>query len=291
MNEYQQLLVTGLSVGSIYAAVALGFTLIVRVTGMLNFAQGEYVTLAGLTSISLSANGVPLIVVAFCAIGIGTLAAVVTFMCAIRWTAKGTQLQLLMITIGLGSALRGLSLIEWGPKTKYTNPFISGGPLVVLGARVSYQTIITMVTLAAALLIVSWFLIRTRVGLALRAVASDQFIAKSFGVRSTRIYVLAFAISGALAGLAAFLIAPSTGMNYETGFQLTTMGLSAAVLGGFGSLPGAAVGGLVLGVLEAYGAKLSSAYQDAILFGFVIFVLLAFPDGLLRRRKTSPAGL
>lgn len=280
-----QQLINGLSIGAIYALVAVGLTLIFGIMDVINFAHGEFVMLgayAGFWIIALT--GVPFFVALPLAIVVVGVAAVGIERVVFRPLYDRTLLATVMVAFGLLLFLQNAALMAWGgiPKS-IADPF--GNATIRLGGfYLSYLRLFAM-ALAVALFGGMWLVLqRTKIGKALRATAQNPEAAVIRGIDTDRVYMTTFAISGALAAAA--------GVVYGTLFQVSpTMGLlpllkafAAIIIGGLGSVPGALVGGLLIGVTEAMGAGLlpgGSGYRDAFAFLLLILVLLVRPQGLL----------
>ncbi|HEY2055164.1 MAG TPA: ATP-binding cassette domain-containing protein [Solirubrobacterales bacterium] len=289
MSEYVQYVLSGLSLGCIYALVALGIVLIVNVTGVYNFALGNYVMFGGLIMYGTAGAGgwsVPLaILMTIAAVaGIALLQERLTI-APVR--GKLGPLGLLITTLGVGSVLQGAALAIWGEYTKSV-PAFSSGSFVLLGAHLSYQTLYvwggTVICLVA---IVSLFRF-TDLGRAMRASAINPVAARLHGIRIGSTSMTAFLLAGALAGVIAAVTVPLTSASWNAGLEVTLVAFIAAALAGFTS-PGRAVAfGLGLGVLESLAAgKISSEYRLAIVYGTLIVFLLGRDllgrDGVLQR--------
>ncbi|MBS1894449.1 MAG: ATP-binding cassette domain-containing protein [Actinobacteria bacterium] len=289
MSEYVQYVLSGLSLGCIYALVALGIVLIVNVTGVYNFALGNYVMFGGLIMYGTAGAGgwsVPLaILVTIAAVaGIALLQERLTI-APVR--GKLGPLGLLITTLGVGSVLQGAALAIWGEYTKSVPPFTSGA-FVFLGAHLSYQTLYVWGgTVICLIAIVSLFRF-TDLGRAMRASAINPVAARLHGIRIGSTSMTAFLLAGALAGVIAAVTVPLTSASWNAGLEVTLVAFIAAALAGFTS-PGRAVAfGLALGVLESLAAgKISSEYRLAIVYGTLIVFLLGRDllgrDGVVQR--------
>jgi branched-chain amino acid transport system permease protein len=289
MSEYVQYVLSGLSLGCIYALVALGIVLIVNVTGVYNFALGNYVMFGGLIMYGTAGAGgwnVPLaILVTIAAVaGIALLQERLTI-APVR--GKLSPLGLLITTLGVGSVLQGAALAIWGEYTKSVPPFTSGA-FVFLGAHLSYQTLYVWGgTVICLIAIVSLFRF-TDLGRAMRASAINPVAARLHGIRIGSTSMTAFVLAGALAGVIAAVTVPLTSASWNAGLEVTLVAFIAAALAGFTS-PGRAVAfGLALGVLESLAAgKISSEYRLAIVYGTLIVFLLGRDllgrDGVVQR--------
>lgn len=301
-----QFLVSGITVGSIYALIALGFVTIYNVTGIINFAQGEFAVYGAFLAISVfqeirlfSGNvqldlGWPLPVAALFGVVATTLIGALLYRLGIQPTRRSSVLSMIIITIGAAFAMRGLALLVWGTDPFRLPVFTKGAPLKIFGAVMTRQSVWVIAVTLVMLLILYFFFNFTLLGKALRACASNPRAARLMGIRTSRMALLAFSLSAAASAVAGIVIAPATFMTYDRGLTLSLKGFVAAIMGGMSSPPGAVVGGILLGVLEAFGAGLvSSGYRDAISF-IVLFIVLAVRLGGLfgsSPRQLEQAGL
>ncbi len=294
-----QLILAGLVVGAVYALVAIGFVIIYNVTGIINFAQGEFVMLGAMLAITLSQEVMlfggqttarvmwPLPVAIASAILIIGLLGAVTYQLAVHPARHATVISLIIITIGLSIALRGLALLAWGTDPRRLPSFTEGPPFKLLGAVLTRQSIWVLAAAALSMLLLYLFFDRTILGKALRASSVNPFAAKLMGIRIHRMALLAFVLSAALGALAGIVMVPSTPMTYDRGLILSLKGFVAAVMGDLTSVPHAVAGALLLGVVEMLGASLlSSGYRDAISF-VVLIVVLLLRFGSLQRGRLS----
>ena len=277
-----QLLVAGITNGSNYALIALGYCLIQNATGLVNFAQGDFVMLGAMLMLSLvHAAHLPM-PVAFC-IAVAIVAAVGIAMerGPIRHSKNRDILTLVMITIGASITFRGGSMLIWG-KSSHIFPGLGGeDPILFLKAAILPQSLWIFSLSLIVLGVLYFFFHRTLLGKAVRAAADNPFGAVLIGISVHRLVALAFGLSGALGAMAGILITPITSMSYDTGLMLGLKGFAAAILGGYGSTVGAVAGGLLLGILESLGAGLvSSAYKDAMAFLILLVILFVRPAGL-----------
>jgi branched-chain amino acid transport system permease protein len=307
VDIFLQQVANGLTLGSIYALVALGYTLVYGILGLINFAHGEVVMVGALTALAASkfllAAALPPYLVFMLAFLLAALVCMVLSVIieriAYRPLRNAPRLAPLITAIGVSIILQQLAMMLWGrsyhamPQLLPETAFALGGvqitviQLVIIG--------VAGLTMAALLVLVN----RTRLGRAMRATAENPGIAALMGVDANRIIVLAFMIGAALAALAGMLVASNYGIaHYNMGFMLGLKAFTAAVLGGIGNLAGAVVGGLLLGVIEALGAGyigdltggvLGSQYQDVFAFFVLIGVLVLRPAGLLGERVAERA--
>ena len=280
-----QYLVSGVTLGSIYGMIALGFTLIHNATGIVNFAQGEFVAYGALIAISCSGTfGLPMPLAVLIAVVCVTLLGAVLERVAIRPARRSSVITLIMITVGASILLRGIAMKLWGPDALPMRHFSGETPMQFAGASGLPQHLWIMGIVLVTMLSL-WLLgDKTQVGKAMRACAMDQEAAQLVGIPAARMVMLSFALSGLLGGLAGAIVAPLAMGLYNMGIMLGLKGFAAAILGGMGNPMGAVLGGVLLGVLESIGAGIRSEFKDAIAFGVMLVVLLAKPTGLLGRR-------
>ena len=282
-SDLIQFIFAGLTGGAIYALVALGFGVVHNTMGIVNFTQVDFVYLGGMVLYSaLFAAGLPMVPALAAAVAAVTLVALVVEELGLRPSRTQSHLVLIFLTIGLSIILRGGMKIIWG-KVRMAVPPLSGEePVHLAGATILPQTlwILALTSIAIAGLVL--FFRKTSLGLAMRAVAANEAAAAVVGLKVWRVKAMSFALAGALGGLAGCLVTPISTLSYDVGVLLGLKGFAAAILGGFGSFPGAIVGGLILGLLESLGAGyLSSAYKDVIAFVVLLLVLFVRPRGLL----------
>jgi branched-chain amino acid transport system permease protein len=284
MAEFLQFAFSGLTVGAVYALVALGFTLIYNASDVINFAQGEFVMIGGLTTVFLAAAGIPLPLAALLAVIVATAAGLVLYRFAIEPARGASAVSLIMITIGASIFLRGAAQVIFDKRYHSLPPLLGDAPIKLGGAAILPQS---LVVLAGALVIVVllWaFIERTLFGKAVLATAANKLAARLVGIDTRRTVGFSFAVSAAIGAVAGILITPITLTSYNIGTLLALKGFAAAMLGGIGSAVGAVIGGLLLGLLEAFAAGyLSSQYKDAVAFIVILVVLFARPQGLLGR--------
>jgi branched-chain amino acid transport system permease protein len=278
-----QFTLSGLTTGSTYALVAIGFSLIHNATGIVNFAQGEFVMLGGMFMITFySFLRLPMVLAfvltVFCVAAVGFLLE----RGPVNRARSKEILILVMITVGASISIKGLSMMIWG-KNAMTLPSFSGeNPLIFLGAAIMPQSIWIFGITLFVVVALSYFFRGTMTGKAMRAVAASRKTALLSGISVDRMILLSFTLSGALGAAAGIILTPITTTSYDVGVMMGLKGFSAAILGGYGSMPGAVIGGLLLGVLESLGAGLiSSEYKDALAFLILLIVLFFKPTGIL----------
>jgi branched-chain amino acid transport system permease protein len=282
MSQLLQFLFSGLTVGAIYAVVAIGFTLIYAASDVVNFAQGEFVMLGGLGTVFLAALGMPVVVAAVLAILLTVAIGLALQKFAIEWARDASPVTLIIITLGASIFIRGIAGVVFD-KQFHGLPAISGSePIALMGATVLPQSLWVLGSSVAMFTALWVFLDKTVTGKALRASAANRLSARLVGIDISFVMLLAFGLSAGLGALAGILAAPITLTRYDIGALLALKGFSAAIFGGLGNPVGAVIGGLALGLLEALAAGyVTSVYKDGVAFVALILVLLAMPNGLL----------
>ena len=288
MAQLVQFLLAGLTVGSTYALAAVGYTLVYSASGMINFAQGEFIMLGAMSASALVAAGVPLLPALIAAIAFTTLVGIALAKLAIEPARNASIVSLIIITLGAGQVIRGAVQLVLGKGT-HALPGLSGDqPLSIFGAALAPQAIwIIAVTLVIVVALVVYFS-ATMHGKALLATSHNPLAAQLVGINTMGILTFSFALSAALGAIGGVLLAPLTFTSYDAGTMLGLKGFVAAALGGLGSAPGAIVGGIALGVIESLtAAYVSSSYKDAMAFVLVILVFLVAPQGLFGAKTTD----
>ena len=307
MDIFIQQVINGLVLGSMYALVALGYTMVYGIINLINFAHGEVLMVGALTSwsviIALQGAGLP----GWLLLLVGLLAAVVV--CALlnfsiekiayRPLRSAPRLAPLITAMGMSLLLQTLAMIVWKPTYKPYPALLPTDPFDVFGARINTTQIVILVTTALTLGGLMWLVNRTRLGRAMRATAENPRVAALMGVKPDMVISATFIIGAALAALAGVMWASNYGTaQHSMGFLPGLKAFTAAVLGGIGNLAGAMVGGVLLGLIEAIGAGylgaatggvLGSQYTDIFAFLALILVLTLRPSGLLGERVADRA--
>jgi branched-chain amino acid transport system permease protein len=282
-----QFILSGLTTGSTYALIAIGFSLIHNSTGIVNFAQGEFVMLGGMFMVTFySFLKLPLALSFFLTVFSVAAIGMLLERGPINRARSKEILILVMITVGASISIKGLSMILWG-KNPMTLPAFSGeDPLIFFGAAIMPQSLWIFGITLFVVVILNYFFRGTLTGKAMRAVAASRRTAMLTGIPVDRMILLSFILSGALGAVAGIILTPITTTSYDVGVMLGLKGFSAAILGGYGSMPGAILGGLLLGVLESLAAGLiSSEYKDALAFVILLTVLFFKPSGMLGKGR------
>jgi len=284
MADFLQFLFSGLTVGAIYALVAVGFTLIYNASDVINFAQGEFVMLGGMVTVFAAAAGIPLPLAALLAIVVSVVVGLLLHRLAIEPARGASAVTLIIITIGASILLRGVAAVLFDKDFHSLPPFAGADPWLIGGAALLPQTIVVLGGTCAIVVGLWLFISRTMVGKATVATAANRLAARLVGINTASIVGLAFAVSAAIGAIGGILVTPITLTNYDVGILLALKGFAAAMLGGIGHPAGAVVGGLAVGLLEAFGAGyLSSQYKDGIAFLVILAVLFVMPRGLFGR--------
>ncbi len=286
MAELLQFIFSGLTVGAVYALVGLGFTLIYNASDIINFAQGEFVMLGGMITVFLVAAGVPLPLAALIAVGLTTAVGLALHRLAIEPARGSSPVTLIMITIGASIFLRGIAQIIFDRRFHSLPSLFGSEPIHFGGATMLPQSLVVL-AVAAIIVVLLWlFMERTLLGKAVTATAANRLAARLIGINTRRIVDFSFAISAAIGAVAGIVVTPITLTSYDVGTLLALKGFAAAMLGGIGSAPGAVVGGVLLGLIEALTAGyISSNYKDAVSFLIILIVLVAMPQGLFGRAR------
>ncbi len=282
-SQLFQYLITGLTVGSVYAMVAIGFNIIYNVTEIINLAQGEFVMLGGLVMVSLHvAAGLPLILAFPITVILVTLIGILLDRLAIHPVRQPSVLTLIIATIAASIIIKGTAMFIWG-KDPFDLPAFSGRtPINLLGAVIQPQYFWVGGFLVVIVALLSFFFEKTIIGKAMSACADNPDAASLVGINVKRMILLSFSLSAAIGAVAGITVTPISLMEYDRGAMLAVKGFGAVVLGGLGSFPGAIIGGLILGTIESFGAGLvHSGYKDAFALIVLLAVLFFRPSGLL----------
>ena len=288
LAEFLQYAFSGVTIGAIYALAGLGFSIIYNASDVINFAQGEFIMIGGMATVSLVGLGLPL----WAAVPLAVLAAMAVG-CALEKFAieparNASVTTIVIITIGASIFLRGVAQVVWGKEFHALRPFTGDTPIGVAGAVILPQSLWVLGVTAVVIIGIGWFFNRTLHGKAMLATSYNPLAARLVGIAVKRVLLMSFGLSAMLGAIGGIVVAPITFTSYEAGVMLGLKGFTAAVLGGLGNGLGAVVGGLLVGIAEAMGAGyLSSAYKDAIAFVIILFVLFFMPSGLFGKRGTT----
>lgn len=288
MAELLQFLFSGLTVGAVYALVALGFTVIYNASGVVNFAQGEFVMYGGMITVFAYADGMPLWFAAGGAVAITCLIGIALHRFAIAPARGASVVALIIITIGASIVLRGIAQIVFDKQIHRFPAFTGEDPILIGGATLLPQSLWVLGGAAAIFAGLYLFMTRTMSGKALLATANNRLAAQLVGINTQMVMLSSFALSAAIGAVAGVLITPITLTSAGIGVGFALKGFAAAVLGGMGNPAGALIGGLLLGLIEALTAGyISSSYKDASAFIVILLVLFFMPGGLFAAKTVE----
>jgi len=286
LESLVQFALSGLTVGSIYALAALGFTLVFNATGVVNFAQGQFVMLGGLIATTF-ANTLewPMPAAVAAAVVLTALAGGLIEILTIHPMRGRPVFTLIMITLGVSIVLEMAALLIWGTDPIFLPSFSGDTPIPFLGAMLQPQMLWVLGVAVAAMLALQAYYRYTMAGQAMLACSINPVAAAAVGIDRRRVVLAAFVFAAALGAIGGVLIAPITTTGYSIGLLMTLKGFAAAIMGGMGSSLGAVVGGIALGLIESMSTGLvSSGYKDAIALGILLVFLIVRPQGLLGAR-------
>jgi branched-chain amino acid transport system permease protein len=288
-SQLIQYLFTGLTLGSIYALVALGFTMIYNATGIINLAQGEFVMLGGLIMVFFTMIlKFPLFLGFFLTILVVTLLGMIFERLAIHPLRDASLITLIIITLAGSILFRGGAMFLWGKDPYALPPFMQSSPVHFLGATIQWQIFWILAITILVVIGVNFFFNRTLTGKAMTACAFNALAARLVGINVQKMVLLSFALSASVGAIAGAIITPITLMEYDRGPLLGLKGFAAAVLGGLGSGIGSIIAGFIIGILESFGAGLiSSGYKDAIALLVMLMILWMKPSGLFGSKEES----
>lgn len=281
-SDILQYIIMGVQSGCIYALVAMGFNMIYNATGIINFAQGEFVVLGGLLMVSLTMTvELPIPAAFVITTAAVTLAGIAMERFTINPVKNPTVLRLIIITIAVSIIMKGIAMGIWGKNSYFMRHFSGSDPLDLLGATILPQTLWIIGILLLIVAAYIFFFNHTMTGKCMRACAINRDAARLSGINDRRMVMLSFALSAGIGAIAGIIITPIIQMDYGRGALLGIKGFGAAVLGGLGNSMGAIIAGILLGVLEAASAGLiSSHYMDAIALFILLLVLFTRPSGI-----------
>ncbi len=290
MTSFLQTLISGLSLGSIYALIALGYTMVYGIAKMLNFAHGDIIMVGAysvITTTMISANIPGIVAIAVSIIVCVVLGVTIEFL-AYRPLRKAPSLSVLITAIGVSYLLQNLSLLIFGSEQKsfvLNDIFGKIKPITFGGLTINGITLLTLIVTVVIMLALTLFINKTRMGKSMRAVSEDKEAAELMGINVNRTITVTFAIGSALAAIASvFYGGAYTYIRPTTGSMPGIKAFTAAVFGGIGSIPGAMLGGVMLGVIEKFAESMLSVWSNAIVFGVLILVLIVKPTGLLGKK-------
>ena len=279
-------LIGGLGLGSVYAIIALGYSMVYGIAKMLNFAHGDVIMVGAFVAyFALSSFGLPTIVALILSVVACTVLGIVVEKLAYKPLRGASSLSVLITAIGVSYFLQNAAMLMWGTDTKIF-PTILEGTLTIGELSIPYLTLLTILSCIVIMVVLTMFINKTKTGRAMRACSEDKGAASLMGINVNQIISITFAIGSGLAAIAAVLLCATYPSVYPTlGSMPGIKAFTAAVLGGIGPIPGAFLGGLLLGVIENLArAYISTQLSDAIVFMVLIVILLIKPTGLLGKK-------
>lgn len=286
--SFLQYLINGISLGSVYAIIALGYTMVYGIAKMLNFAHGDVIMVGAYVIFTIiSTMGYPPIVGVIVAVALCTVLGITIERIAYKPLRGASSLAVLITAIGVSYFLQNMALIVFGADTKSFNSIVKFGPFHLGGLVISGETLVTIVSCIIIMIILTTFINKTKAGQAMLAVSEDKGAAVLMGINVNQTIALTFAIGSGLAAIAgALLCSAYPTLSPYTGSMPGIKAFTAAVFGGIGSIPGALIGGILLGIIEIFGkAYISSQLSDAIVFAVLIIVLIVKPSGILGKNR------
>ena len=290
MDMFIQLTLVGLTTGTIYGIVALGFSIIFTSSSVLNFAQGDFVMVGGISAALIYGATGNYVLATGGALLAGLLTAGVVYLAAVRplLARSAAPITIVIATLALAITIEAVMQQLFGPSIRYMPPIIEGGSLKIFGAAVGIQNLLILVLTVPLVFFLWWFLYKTRSGLDVRAVGIDRSVAELLGVKTRRITMGGFLVSGVLGALAGVLLTPILGMSPTMGVGFSVTGFIAAVVGGITNPFAALAGGIVVGLIEVYvSGYFNSSFTAASVFLLLPAILLLRPDGLFARKVTK----
>jgi branched-chain amino acid transport system permease protein len=273
---------SGLAIGSVYALMALGFVLVFQATGVVNFAVGQLVMLGAFLGVTTGSKLLGGLGGWAFALVLMTIAGVAFYLLVYRPLSRRPLVTVIVGTIAIGIVLQNLALQVFGALPRQLPSPFGSGTVELAGVSLSVHQLVTLAVTALAVAALYWLLFRTPLGIRVRAVAQDPDAARLMGINVAAVHLFTWSLAGALAGLAGLLLGPIWFVDASLGDPLALKAFASTIIGGFGSVPGAVLGGAVVGVTESLcAAYVSSAYKDAIVFGLMLAVLFVRPRGLL----------
>ena len=285
-------LISGISLGSIYAIIALGYTMVYGIAKMLNFAHGDVIMVgAYICFYATSRFELPAIAGVLLAIVVCTILGIVIERLAYKPLRAAPILAVLITAIGVSYFLQNAALLLWSSNPKVFSSVVPEGSVSLFGGQLTipYVTLVTIAACIVIVLVLVWFTGKTKMGKAMRACSEDKGAAQLMGINVNGTISLTFAIGSGLAAIAGGLLCSAyPTLVPTTGAMPGIKAFTAAVLGGIGSIPGAMVGGLVLGLCESFATGyISSAYEDALAFALLVLILIFRPAGILGKPKVQ----
>jgi branched-chain amino acid transport system permease protein len=277
-----QYIVAGITYGTIYAVVAIGFNIIYNATGIINFAQGEFVMLGGMTAVTLH-HILPLPLAILSAVVVVMIVGGLIEIAFIRWLNKPAVLRMIIITIGLSILIRESALLIWGESVKAL-PYFTGTEVTAInlgGVFISPQVLWVVGISGIMVALMSFFFNYTLLGRQMRACSANRDAARLCGINTKNMVTLSFMLSAAIGALGGCIVSPITYVQYDSGTPLAIKGFTVAILGGLGNSAAAIGAGMILGTLESFSIWiLPAAYKDVISIAILLIILFVRPSGI-----------
>ena len=282
---FLQYVINGISIGAVYAIIALGYTMVYGIAKMLNFAHGDVIMVGAYMSFCVTNYlGLPAVVGILVAMAVCTVLGIVIEALAYKPLRGTSSLAVLITAIGVSYFLQNAALLIWGSAAKMFPSVVTMRPIHLFGGKliITGEVLLTLVVSAVVMVALNLFVNKTKTGKAMRAVSEDRDAAQLMGIPVNRTISTTFAIGSALAAVAGVLLCSTIPtLQPTTGSMPGIRAFTAAVFGGIGSIPGAMVGGILLGIIETFSQiYISSEFSDAIVFAVLILILLVKPAGL-----------
>ncbi len=277
-----QYIVAGVTYGTVYAVVAIGFNIIYNATGIINFAQGEFVMLGGMTAVTLH-QFLPLPSAIAAAVLVTMLAGALIEVLFIRWLDRPSVLRMIIITIGISILVREIALHIWGEGVRAL-PYFTGTSVTSInlgGVYISPQVLWVVGISGVMVLILNGFFNYTLLGRQMRACSANRDAARLCGINARNMVTLSFMLSAAIGALGGCIVSPITYVQYDSGTQLAIKGFTVAILGGLGNSTAAVGAGMILGILESFSIwVMPAAYKDVIAIAILLIILFVRPSGI-----------
>ena len=284
---FLQQVVNGVTIGVVYALIAIGLTLVFGILGVINFAHGDFYMIGAFLTYTLTVRlGLEYFLALALTIAGGAAVGLLAERLAVRPLKDRHMFTVVLSTLGLSIFLENGALLVWGPDPREIELAWGSRPLLIGGVVITFLRVAVLGTAAALIVALTWFIRRTTWGMAMRAVAANRDAAALMGIPVDRVYAITFAVGSAVAGVAGGLLGAMFTIEPTMGEWAVVKAFSVVIMGGMGHVPGAVLGGIILGVTESLGAGFlpgGTSYKDGIGYAILILVLLYRPQGLFGR--------